>query len=58
MCRVSEKQRLALLADLLAVQENAGLLPCGAGLIVFPLGGLKPPASAGSFQHEHVALVV
>ena len=35
MCRVSEKQRLTLLADLLAVQENAGLLPCGAGLIVY-----------------------
>jgi AraC-like DNA-binding protein len=35
MCRVSEKQRLALLTDLLAVQKNAGMLPCGAGLIVY-----------------------
>lgn len=35
MRNVSDKQRLALLADLLAVQENAGILPCGAGLIVY-----------------------
>jgi len=32
---IDDKQRLVFLTDLLAERKNAGILPCGAGLIVY-----------------------
>jgi AraC-like DNA-binding protein len=32
---INDKQRLVFLADLLAERKSAGILPCGAGLIVY-----------------------